>query len=68
MARLHVSGRYPHYGQVRWYGISGTYLAAACAAHAGLGPASLVLYDVLLKYKSPAKAVAGVRTSILWWS
>jgi hypothetical protein len=35
-------------------------LAAACAAHAGLGPASLVLYDVsTLYFDYPANRVPG---------
>ena len=41
-----VKRRLPVYAQADWRG----RLAAACAAHAGLGPASLVLYDVTTLY------------------
>jgi hypothetical protein len=36
-----VTGRLPVFAKAAW-----RRLAAACAAHAGLGPASLVSYDV----------------------
>jgi hypothetical protein len=41
-----VNRRLPVYAQTDWR----QRLAAACAAHAGLGPASLVLYDVSTLY------------------
>jgi len=41
-----VRRRLPAYAQEEWR----QRLSAACAAHAGLGPASLVLYDVSTLY------------------
>ena len=41
-----VKRRLPEYAQEEWR----QRLSAACAAHAGLGPASLVLYDVSTLY------------------
>ena len=41
-----VKRRLPAYAQEEWR----QRLSAACAAHAGLGPASLVLYDVSTLY------------------
>ena len=47
-----VNRRLPLYAQVHWR----QRLAAACAAHAGLGPATLVLYDVTTLYFQTDKA------------
>ncbi|GED96690.1 hypothetical protein nbrc107697_07290 [Gordonia crocea] len=44
--------RLPVYAATRWR----QQLAAACAAHAGLGPATLVLYDVTTLYFETDKA------------
>lgn len=47
-----VTRRLPGYAEPAWR----TRLAAACAAHAALGPASLVLYDVSTLYFETDKA------------
>jgi len=47
-----VNRRLPVYAHAQWR----QSLAAACAAHAGLGPATLVLYDVTTLYFQTDKA------------
>jgi hypothetical protein len=51
-----VKRRLPAYAQEAWR----QRLSAACAAHARLGPASLVLYDVTVRHEAPVVRV-GVR-------
>jgi hypothetical protein len=49
--------RLPAYAKDAWR----QRISAACAAHAGLGPASLVLYDVSTSTSRPTRVTGSVR-------
>jgi hypothetical protein len=56
-----VKRRLPDYARPSWR----QKLSAACAAHAGLGPASLMLYDVVVASSSMAASVIVTPNSIV---